>query len=105
LEVLGDLATNGHAEAVDRRLAIQQGADGMFAEEVEQANLDLFAEHPGLLVENPDIFKRRSDHVGFGSTNFESRKDQIGRAFREYCVTRAKHADSCDEAFSFLQRN
>jgi hypothetical protein len=105
LSALRKSATTQAPESLDRMLLLQHCADGSMAEMVEQSNLELFVSVPSLLVDNWRVVEKRKSGIGFGSTDFESRREAIERTFTDYCVTKGLPKEDCARAFRFLDQS
>jgi len=98
-----ELATKGNAKAIDRFLAINQFADGIYAEFMEDKIFNLFDKYPDVIARNWGTVKKYRSTMQFWTTDFQFRADSIIQKYKNLCSEMSIDSSVCMEVIEFLK--
>jgi len=100
LDTIYQLAIQGNVKAIDRFLTINLFANGGYAEYVENKILNLFENHPEIIIKNWNIVKKyiRS----FRSPEYQFRANALKKKYQDLCSNKV-YVLACKEVLEFLE--
>ncbi|MBI4832113.1 MAG: hypothetical protein HY801_11310 [Candidatus Lindowbacteria bacterium] len=104
LDVIYDIATTGDPAGVDALLRITTFADGEYGEYMEDKVLQLFTDHPNVILENWQAVRKYRASFGFETTSFPTEADNITENYQQICRKSSYGSWTCREIIDFLKQ-
>jgi hypothetical protein len=103
LDAIYQLAANKDEIAIDKFFTIEKVADGEYGEYMEYKILNLFEDHPEIIIKNWGIVKRYKSTIGFETTDYHSKANTIIQNYQNVCEKLTVDSAICKEIIEFLQ--